>query len=265
MAHPDPVVPVWSLIIALVVGLVVGGGLGWLLRRPAQRAAGDGAAPPESLEPAAAPPQPAPSAPPQPVIPTTPPSGKPVAEEEPATVAGVSSAVLIDLPPSKPRPIAGLPTPPAPKTVAEPSGPEPETAVAPPAPPSEPETEPRPEPETQPEMPPPPPPEETVVTPEAAAEAPTTDAETTPATHAPEDAEAPLQGPPAPRRRRVGGEQGVLDLGLTSTKEGGGDGERLGARMDDVLSELERRYKGRRVGEGDAGDEGGSRPRRPRP
>jgi hypothetical protein len=44
------------------------------------------------------------------------------------------------------------------------------------------------------------------------------------------------------------------------------EGERLDARMDDVLSELERRYRGRRVGPADAPEEPKptSRPRRPR-
>lgn len=45
------------------------------------------------------------------------------------------------------------------------------------------------------------------------------------------------------------------------------EGERLGARMDDVLSELERRYRGRRVGPDETPGEPtpASRRRRPRP
>ncbi len=44
-------------------------------------------------------------------------------------------------------------------------------------------------------------------------------------------------------------------------------GERLDARMEDVLSELERRYRGRRMGPGDAREDpdSPSRPRHPRP
>lgn len=101
---------------------------------------------------------------------------------------------------------------------------------------------------------PPQPPHATAPGPDVKVQDPAPQAEAAPAPDPEREPETPPE--PSPPAQEPAGAEGTP-----------GEGERLDARMEDVLSELERRYRGRRVGPDDARGEPDptSRPRRPRP
>lgn len=244
MSHPGVVVPVWLLVPVLVLGVLVGAGLGWLMRQrmpagadqprrwgvePASHAGAEGSNPgsdrhrinPLTLAATPIPETPANQVPPEPAPTLGEQSPPHVQAPEPASSQSTSSQATSETE----APAAGAPRQ---RTALE-VRPEPTPLDGQPAPVAEPSSE--PEVEALPEVQAPP---EVEV---ASTAEPSTDA-------SPE--------PPRP--------PDTLPV----------EGERLGARMDDVLSELERRYRGRRMGPADEPDAPGepdaaSPPRRPRP
>ncbi|MBO0746155.1 MAG: hypothetical protein J2P43_14140 [Candidatus Dormibacteraeota bacterium] len=224
-------VPGWLIVPVLIVGLLVGAALGWWMRQ--RTLAGAQPAHRWGEEPAS----------PSSAVAT------PGPPEETASPASVAAPQEEAAPPST-APAKEDPVTPPPVDVA-PESPSPrastEAPIIIPAPASEPPAPAVEQLRLQPEV-------GTAPAPEAGSQVPDPQAEAAAAPEVEREAEVPSEPSSSV-------EHPVTDEDTAS------EGERLDARMEDVLSELERRYRGRRVGPGEAQEEPGStsRPRRPRP